>query len=82
LFLTIGSMLGQPQLGQVDTQLQSVVAARAAAGDGKLVAFDMGTQPLGDNGETPTGCDWHPNVADHARMAEILKTQLKSKLGW
>jgi hypothetical protein len=82
LFLTIGSMLGQPQLGQVDTRLQAVVAARAAAGDDKLVTFDLGTQPLGNDGETPTGCDWHPNVVDHARMAEVLKAQLKSKLGW
>ena len=70
------------QLGQVDARLQAVVAARAAAGDAKLATFDLGTQPLGSNGETPTGCDWHPNTADHARMAEILKTQLKAKLGW
>jgi hypothetical protein len=82
IFLTIGSMVSQPALGQVDARLQAVVAARAAAGDEKLVAFDMGTQPLGDNGETPTGCDWHPNVADHARMAGILEAQLKAKLGW
>ncbi|HKU44273.1 MAG TPA: GDSL-type esterase/lipase family protein, partial [Polyangiales bacterium] len=82
VFLTIGSMLGEPQLGQVVARLKAVVAARNAAGDDKLVAFDMGTQPLGNNGETPTGCDWHPNVADHMRMAEILKAQLEAKLGW
>jgi lysophospholipase L1-like esterase len=82
IFLTIGSMLGQPQLGQVDTRLQAVVASRTAAGDDKLVTFDLGTQPLGDNGLTPTGCDWHPNITDHARMAAILQEQIKAKLAW
>jgi lysophospholipase L1-like esterase len=82
IFLTIGSMLSDPSLGQVKTRLQAVVAARAAAGDDKIVTFDLGTQPLGANGEVPTGCDWHPNAADHARMAGILETQLKAKLGW
>jgi lysophospholipase L1-like esterase len=82
IFVTIGSMLSDPALTQVKTRLQTVVAARAAAGDAKVVAFDLGVQPLGANGETPTGCDWHPNAADHARMAGIFETQLKAKLGW
>jgi hypothetical protein len=30
----------------------------------------------------PTGCDWHPNAADHQRMAGILEAQLQQKLGW
>lgn len=82
IFITIGSMLSNPALGQVDMRLQAVVAARAAAGDDKVTTFDIGTQPLGDDGKTPTGCDWHPNVADHARMAAILQAKLKEKLGW
>ena len=36
----------------------------------------------GENGEIPTGCGWHPNVADHERMAAILKKELSAKLGW
>jgi hypothetical protein len=29
-----------------------------------------------------TGCDYHPNVAEDARIAGILAPALKSKLGW
>ncbi len=83
LFLTIGSMLGEPELTQVKTHLSNVVATvTAATGDKKLATFDFGTQNTGSDGSIPTGCDWHPNVADHQRMAVILKTQLSARLGW
>jgi lysophospholipase L1-like esterase len=74
IFLTIGSMgtEAKPRLDNV----------AAAFGDPKVISFDLGTQPLGSSGQIPTGCDWHPNVADHTRMAGILETQFRSKLGW
>jgi lysophospholipase L1-like esterase len=82
IFLTIGSMVGEPGLTQVKTRLANVVAALAATGDQKLASFDLGTQNMGADGSVPTGCDWHPNVADHLRMAGILQQQLSAKLGW
>ena len=82
IFLTIGSMTSDPALSQVKTRLANVVAALAATGDRKLVTFDLGVQNMGSDGSVPTGCDWHPNVADHKRMAGILQQQLSSKLGW
>jgi lysophospholipase L1-like esterase len=83
IFLTIGSMLGEPELTEAKTRLASVVAAvSGATGDDKLVTFDFGTQNLGSDGSIPSGCDWHPSRDDHARMAGILEQQLGSKLGW
>jgi lysophospholipase L1-like esterase len=83
LLLTIGSMTGEPELTEVKTRLANVVSAvEASTGDSKLVTFDLGTQDLGADGSIPTGCDWHPNVADHERMAAILQGQLASSLGW
>lgn len=82
IFLTIGSMLGEPALSQVKTHLANVVAALAVTGDQKLATFDLGTQNMGADGSVPTGCDWHPNLADHLRMAGILQLQLSAKLGW
>ena len=82
VFLTIGSMLGDPSLSQVKAHLANVVAALAATGDNKLATFDLGVQNMGSDGSVPTGCDWHPNVADHQRMAGILQQQLSAKLGW
>jgi lysophospholipase L1-like esterase len=83
IFLTIGSMLGGDDLSNVKTHLSNVVAAiESATGDTKLITFDMGTQNVGADGSIPTGCDWHPNVADHERMAGILEQQLAAHLGW
>ncbi len=83
IFLTSGSMLGEPALSQVKTHLTNVVATvESATGDTKLVTFDMGTQNLGADGSVPSGCDWHPSAAEHERMAGILKEQLSANLGW
>jgi hypothetical protein len=82
IFLTIGSMLGEPELTEVKTRLASVVAAVSATGDDKLVTFDFGTQDLGSDGSIPSGCDWHPSQDEHERMAGILQQQLATKLGW
>ena len=67
-------MLSQPALGQIKTHLTNVVNA---LNDPKVVTFDMGTQDT-----TTTGCDWHPDVDEHARMSEIIKTQIHNRLGW
>ena len=82
IFLTIGSMTSEPSLSQVKARLASVVAAVTATGDQKVATFDLGVQNMGSDGSVPTGCDWHPNVADHQRMADLLQQQLQSKLGW
>lgn len=82
IFPTIGSMLGAAELAEANQRLAAVVADRVKAGDKKIATFDLGTQNMGADGSVPTGCDWHPNVADHQRMAGILETQLRSKLGW
>jgi hypothetical protein len=82
LFLTIGSMLGDPALGQAKGHLAAVVKARTDGGDTKITTFDFGTQNLGADGTVPTGCNWHPSAAEHQRMAGILKAQLQQKLGW
>ena len=83
IFLTIGSMTGEPGLTQVKTRLANVIAAVSAnTGDQKLSTFDFGTQNLGSDGSIPSGCDWHPNAVEHQRMATILQQQLSSKLGW
>jgi hypothetical protein len=47
-------------------------------GDTKLKYLDLGTQDALQG----TGCDWHPNVAEDARMASLLEAELKASLGW
>ncbi len=79
IFATIGSMLDGSDLASIKAHMTNVVNA---LGDPKVVTFDMGTQPMGSNGEIPTGCDWHPNVADHQRMAGLIRARLQTHLGW
>jgi len=83
IFLVIGPMLNDTQVAQVDTRLANVVSTvQTNTGDTKLITFDLGVQNLGTNGEIPSGCDWHPSVTEHARMAGILQAKLTEKLGW
>ena len=82
IFLTIGPMLGDPELGQVKARLANVVAELTASGEERVSTFDFGTQNLGSDGSIPSGCDWHPSTTEHARMAEILEAELQEKLGW
>jgi hypothetical protein len=79
IFLTIGSMLGQDKLDQVTMRLTNV---QTALNDKKLHMFDLGIEDFGADGTVPTGCDWHPNAADHKRMSDILVRELKAKLNW
>jgi hypothetical protein len=75
-------MLGAPERGKVMTHLTNVVSTvKTTTGDTKLVTLDLGTQNLGD-GSIPSGCDWHPSLAEHERMAGILEQQLSTNLGW
>jgi lysophospholipase L1-like esterase len=82
VFLSIGPMLAGNDLAVMRAHLASIAAARAKSGDTKVTSFDYGVQPLGGNGETPTGCDWHPSLTEHVAMADTLKAQLRAKLGW
>ncbi len=82
IFFTNGPMLNQTQMNAVNAAQAAIVTARKNAGDSKVASFDLGIQNLGANGEIPSGCDWHPSVAEHRRMAGILETQIHSALGW
>lgn len=77
LFLTIGSMFAQPELGQVERRLEEVVVRLRSRGEQRVSSFGLGTQD-----SQVTGCDWHPSRSDHERMAAILERELRSKLGW
>ncbi len=82
IVLAAGSMLGDAERGTILGYLVSVRDARAAGGDERVSVLDLGAQDMGADGSVPTGCDWHPNVADHERMAVLLEAELRDRLGW
>jgi lysophospholipase L1-like esterase len=73
---TVGPMLGGEDLGRARRGIAEAVRHRHAAGDDRVVAYEMQTP------NPSPGCDWHPSTATHARMAEELGGELRRALGW
>jgi lysophospholipase L1-like esterase len=74
IFLTIGPMTSDPMLGTMRAHLASIVTR---LNDPKIATLSVETQDV-----ATTGCDYHPDVDEHERMAKALQTAIKSKLGW
>lgn len=77
ILLTVGSSLEPEGARQCLVRLGHIVAARMQAGDDKIDSFDIGLQDA-----SMTGCGWHPNAAEHARMGMVLADELRRRLGW
>lgn len=75
ILLTNGSMLSGTELTTVRTYLKDVATAM---NDPKVKTFDIQPQ----DGADGYGCDWHPSLATHRKMADQLTSVLKSTLGW
>lgn len=81
IFVTVGPLLtdaypeGKMALTTVRTALSALVEARTNSGDGKIHYLEY-AQPTADEGR---GCDWHPSVRTHSRMAATLVRALREK---
>jgi hypothetical protein len=73
---TIGPMLGGSDLERAESAIASAVAKRSAAGDRRVAFHRMVTA-----NEDP-GCDWHPGMAIHRRIAAELAVPVRAALGW
>jgi lysophospholipase L1-like esterase len=73
---TVGPMLGGEALRRAEAAMAEALHRRVAAGDARVKVHVMRT----DN-QSP-GCDWHPSVATHRRIAAELGDVLKAALGW
>lgn len=77
ILFALGSLMYGTDRTNAEQYMNEIIDELGAAGDTKLKFLDLGSQDL-----TSTGCDWHPDVDDDARMAGILADELKSSLGW
>jgi lysophospholipase L1-like esterase len=68
---------GTKTLTVIKQYINAAVENQRRAGDGKIWSFYPSTMRLGE-----IGCDWHPNVKSHQRMADELTVFIKGKLGW
>ena len=78
ILCAVGSMLWGADRSNAVQYLEELVAARAAQGDRNIKLLELGSQDPSQG----TGCSWHPNVAEDARMAGLLTAELKTSLGW
>jgi lysophospholipase L1-like esterase len=72
---TNGPMLTGSDLSAVRSYIANVVDA---LGDPRISSFELATQ----DGSDGYGCDWHPSLARHERMATVVTAELRRKLGW
>lgn len=84
LFAAVGPLLRDSapprrcELSTVREILVGIVAGRRAEGDTKVYFLEHEpTRP-----EEGWGCDYHPSVRTHARMAQELECALRRELGW
>ncbi|MCH2108791.1 MAG: GDSL-type esterase/lipase family protein [Polyangiaceae bacterium] len=81
LLYTVGPLLsdewpeGKAALSSVRTTLQTIVADAQKAGDSRTGFYEY--QRI--RKEEGLGCDWHPSVKTHRRMAAELVSALKAK---
>ncbi len=77
IFPVTGSMIDS---NGIKTLAAYINAGIMALKDPKVFYVDLGTQDA--CGAAGTGCQWHPSVAEHQRLAAKLLPVIKSKLGW
>lgn len=79
LFLAIGTMLSDDSYTKALAYLKAVIDARSSAGDKNLTLLEFGTQ---DGNADGLGCDYHPSLKTHQKMADKLVAALKADMGW
>ncbi len=72
---TNGSMLSGTDL---DTARAYIKQAVMELDDDKVTAFEIPPQ----DGSDGYGCDWHPSLARHEKMATTVTAAIKAALGW
>jgi lysophospholipase L1-like esterase len=79
IFLAVGPMLGDPSLTTARGYVQGVVSTETQAGDTRIAYVEFAQQDIAADG---AGCDYHPSLATHQKMATVLTAAIKGKLGW
>ena len=78
ILCAIGPLLYGTGLSNATSYINAVVAEANAAGDAKIKVLNFGQQ----DATKGTGCDWHPNVNENQRMADLLVKELRMSLSW
>lgn len=75
---TVGPLLSGSDLETARSYIANAVARRASMGDSKVKAFELSPTDPADG----YGCDYHPSLKTHQKMAVELTSELEATLGW
>ncbi|HEY3495522.1 MAG TPA: SGNH/GDSL hydrolase family protein [Polyangiaceae bacterium] len=75
ILCTNGPMLSNDDLTRARLYIENVVAELA---DPKISSFEIAPQ----DGSDGYGCDWHPSLERHEKMAMVVTEALREALGW
>lgn len=78
IYAAMGPMLRPEDQDAAVAVIKAAVAARHREGDDNVAMIRFGWQTDFDD----LGCDWHPNVKAHARMAIELEQRIREDVGW
>lgn len=78
IFCTMGPMLWGDSIAICRGYLNKVVDSYNSAGDKKVYFLEYPQQQESDG----YGEDWHPSIKTHQKMADLLTSAIKEKLGW
>ncbi|NLD46374.1 MAG: acetyl xylan esterase [Clostridiaceae bacterium] len=78
IFCTMGPMLWGDSITICRGYLNKVVDSYNSAGDKKVYFLEYPQQQESDG----YGEDWHPSIKTHQKMADLLTSAIKEKLGW
>jgi lysophospholipase L1-like esterase len=75
ILCTCGPLLYGSELDSVRAYIANAVSA---TGDDKILTFEIPSQSEADG----LGCDYHPSIRTHEKMAALLVGVLQRELGW
>jgi hypothetical protein len=78
ILCTVGPLLNGTDLTSARAHIDAAVQQRLSAGDDNVKTFELQPADAADG----YGCDYHPSLRTHERMAEVLTTTLQTELGW
>jgi len=78
IFCAVGPLLYGTSLTTATSYIQDVVSSAQAQGDTKVQFLQFAEE----DSSLGTGCQYHPNVAEHQAMATTLVAALQLALGW
>ncbi|HTV26049.1 MAG TPA: SGNH/GDSL hydrolase family protein [Polyangiaceae bacterium] len=79
ILCTVGPLLNGADLTTARTDITTAVQQRIDAGDDQVQTFELAPQ---DGATDGLGCDYHPSLVTHEKMADVLTSKLAAELGW